>query len=97
LSGPEILEVRNFLPQHSVCKHEMGEGAEGQNHETERDGSISGVPYETVVEGDGGRWWHGADEVVAVVGLHICKRKAGEGLGAKTTKLSHSGSVSGCF
>jgi hypothetical protein len=54
-----------------VCKHETGEGAGGQNHKTEHNGSILGVPCETAVEGDGGRWWRGVDEVVAVVGLRI--------------------------
>jgi hypothetical protein len=58
-----------------ICKHEAGEGAGGQNHKTEHNGSISGVPCETAVEGDGGRWWHGVDEVVVVVGLHIRKHK----------------------
>jgi len=37
------------------------------------------VPCETAVEGDGERWWGGVGEVVAVVGLHICKCKAGQG------------------
>jgi hypothetical protein len=32
------------------------------------------------VEGDGGRWWHGVDEVV-VVGLHVHKHEVGEGAG----------------
>jgi hypothetical protein len=32
----------------------MGWGA--KNHETERDGSISGVPCELVARGDRGRW-----------------------------------------
>jgi hypothetical protein len=40
-----------------VRKREAGEGAGGaKNHETERDGSISGVPCETAAEGDGERW-----------------------------------------
>jgi hypothetical protein len=66
-----------------VRKHEGGEGAGGQNHKTKCNGSISGTPCETVVEGDGGMWWCGVDEVVVVVGLHIQKHEAGEGLGAK--------------
>jgi len=37
-----------------VRGRETGWGA--KNHETERDGSILGVPYELVTEGDGGRW-----------------------------------------
>ena len=66
-----------------IRKCKAGEGAGGQNHKTERDGSISGTPCEMAVEGDGGRWWHGVDEVVAMVGLCIRKREAGEGWGPK--------------
>jgi hypothetical protein len=91
-----INEVVMVVGPH-IRKCEAGEGAGGQNHETERDGSISGVPCETAVEGDGGRGWCGVDDVVVVVGLRMRKRKAGEGLGAKSIKLSHYGSVSGCF
>jgi hypothetical protein len=49
------------------------------------------------------RWWRvmggggGMDDVVAVVGLRIQKHKAGEGLGTKSIKPSHYGSVLGCF
>ena len=53
-----------------VHKRKAGEGAGGQNHETERNGSILGAPCETAVEGDGGRWWRGVDDVVAV-GLRV--------------------------
>jgi hypothetical protein len=76
-------------------RQERGLGS--KSDETEHDGSILGALCETAVEGDGGRWWCGMDEVVAVVGLHVCKHEAGEGLGAKTTKLSHSGLLLGCF
>jgi hypothetical protein len=64
-----------------VCKREAGEGA--KSHKTERDGSVSGAPCEMAVEGNEGRWCRGVDEVVAVVGLHVRKCEAGEGLGAK--------------
>jgi hypothetical protein len=54
-----------------------------KNHETERDGSISGALCETAVESDGRRWWHGADEVGLGLGLRIRKREAGEGAGGQ--------------
>jgi hypothetical protein len=63
------------------ARRERGLGA--KNHETERDGSISGAPCETAVEGDGGRWWRGADEVGLGLGLRIRKREAGEGAGGQ--------------
>jgi hypothetical protein len=72
-------------------------GLGSKSDKTEHDGSISGAPRETAVEGNGGRWWHGVDEVVVVVRLRVRKPKAGEGLGAKTTKPSHCDSVLGCF
>jgi hypothetical protein len=52
-------------------------------HKTKCDGSILGVPHEMAMEGDGGKSWRGVDEVVAVVGLHICKREAEEGAGGQ--------------
>jgi hypothetical protein len=58
---------------------ERGLGA--KNHETERGGLILGTPCKTAVMGDGGRSWHGVDEVVVVVGLLVCQREVGEGAG----------------
>ena len=50
------------------------------------------------MESSGERWYGGADEVVVVVvGRCVCKREAGEGAGAKNSKPSRSGSVSGCI
>ena len=80
-----------------VRKREAGEGAGAKSDETERDGSVSGTPRETAVEGDGGRWWDEVDMVVVVVGLRVRKREAGGAGGAKITKPSHIGSVLGCF
>jgi hypothetical protein len=41
------------------------------------------------VEGDEGMWWHGVDEVVVVVELHVHQCEAGEGAGGpKATKPS---------
>ena len=71
-----------------VCKCEVAEGAGCQNHKTEHNGSILGALCEMVVEGDGGRWLHGMDEVLAVVGPCVRKHEAGEGLRAKTMKPS---------
>ena len=65
---------------------ERGLGA--KSHETERDGSVSGAPWETAVEGDGGRWWGGVDEVVAAARCCVRQCKAEEGLGPKKPKLS---------
>ena len=69
----------------------MGLGA--KNHKTKHNGSVSGVPCETAVEGNGGRRWGCVNEMVVVVGLCVHKRKAGEG--AKSHKTEHDGSVSG--
>jgi hypothetical protein len=81
-----------------VCKHKADDGAGDQkNHETERNGSISGAPCETMVEGDGERWWGGANEVVMVVGLRTRKHEAGEGLGAKCHETECDGSISGAL
>jgi hypothetical protein len=63
------------------ARQERGLGS--KSDKTEHNSSISGAPCETVVEGDGGRWWRGVDEVVAVVGLHVRKCEAGEGVGPK--------------
>jgi hypothetical protein len=52
-------------------RQERGLGS--KSDETECNSSISGVPCETAVEGDRGRWWCGMDGVVVAVGLHICK------------------------
>ena len=42
---------------HCICKREPGEGGWGaKNLETEREGSVSGVPHETMVEGNEGMW-----------------------------------------
>jgi hypothetical protein len=57
------------------ARQERGLGS--KSDKTEHNSSILGTPCETVVEGDGGRWWHGVDEVVAVVGLRVRKWEAG--------------------
>jgi hypothetical protein len=58
-------------------RQERGLGA--KSNETECDGSVSGTPCETAVEGDGVRWWDEVDEVVMVVGLCVHKHEAGGG------------------
>jgi hypothetical protein len=40
-------------------------------------GSVLGVPLETAVVSDGGRWWGGVDEVTAGAGLCVWLRKPG--------------------
>ena len=74
-----------------IQKREAGGGL-GPN-KTERDGSVSGTPYETVVEGNGGRWWDEVDKVVVVVGLCVRKWEAGGRAGGQNPY----GLVSGCF
>jgi len=78
-----------------VRKREAGEGAGAKSDETERDGSVSGTPRETAVEGDGGRWWDEVDTVVVVVGLRVRKREAGGAGGAKSDEIECDGSISG--
>jgi hypothetical protein len=63
------------------ARRERGLGA--KSDETEHDGSVSGTPYETAAEGDGGRWWDEVDRVVVVVELCVRKREAGEGAGVQ--------------
>ena len=51
--------------------------------------SVSGVPVETVVGVDGGRWWSGGYEVMVVVGGRVRSHKQGWQVLAKCPKLSH--------
>jgi hypothetical protein len=81
-----------------VRKREAGEGARGQQHKTERDGSVSGAPRETAMEGDGARWCG----VVWIRwwwwwGRAFANAKRDRGQRAKKPKPSRSGSVSGCI
>jgi len=78
-----------------VRKREAGGAGGAKSDEIERDGSISGAPCETTVEGDGGRWWDEVDDVVVVVGLCVRKCEAGGGAGAKSNETERDGSVSG--
>ena len=78
-----------------VHKREAGGRAGAKSDETERDGSVSGVPCETVVEGDRGRWWDEVDKVVVVVGVCVRKHEAGGRDGAKSDETKCDGSVSG--
>jgi hypothetical protein len=66
-----------------ICKCEVGKWAWAKNHKTKRDSSVSGVPCEMAVEGDGGRWWGGVDEVIVVVELCVHKCKAGKWAGGQ--------------
>jgi len=77
----------------SQTRGRRGWGA--KSDEIERDGSISGAPCKTTVEGDGGRWWDEVDDVVVVVGLCVRKCEAGGGAGAKSNETERDGSVSG--
>ena len=64
-----------MMVRHCICKHNVGEGAKGQNGKIEPLGLNFG---HTVGNGGGGRWCGGADEVV-VVGRCFCKCEVGEG------------------
>jgi hypothetical protein len=79
----------------SVRKREARGRAGAKSDETERNGSVSGVPCETAVEGDGVRWWDEVDKVVVVVGLCVRKCEAGGGAGAKSDETKRDGLVSG--
>ena len=68
-----------------------------KSHETKHNGSVLGVPCETVVEGNEWRWWGGVNEVVAVVGLCVCKCEVGEGAGVKNPKLCCHSSTLSCI
>ena len=76
-------------------KHEAGGGTGAKSPETEHDGSISGVLFQTTAEGGGGRWRDEVDEVVVVVGLRVRKREAREEAGAKSHETERDGSISG--
>jgi hypothetical protein len=59
-------------------------GLGAKSRETERDGSVSGAPCETAVDGDGERWRAGVDEVVAAVRSCVRQHEGGRGgLGLK--------------
>jgi hypothetical protein len=47
------------------------------------------------IEGNGGRWWGNAYEVVMVVGWCVRETRGEEGVWAENPKLSHCGSISG--
>jgi hypothetical protein len=69
-----------------VCKREAGGGVGAENHETEHDSLVLGVPCERTVKGDGGRWWCGAGKLVVVVGLRVRKCEAGEWAGDEKSR-----------
>ena len=62
----------------------------------ERSGSVLGLPCQTAVENDGGRWRGDVDKVVVVVRMRVRARTREEGARAKKTlktrKPSHYGS-----
>jgi len=70
--------IRGRKKKLCICKHEAGGGLGAKSNETEHDGSVSGTPHETAVEGNGGRWWDEVDKVVVAGGLCIHKCEAGE-------------------
>jgi hypothetical protein len=72
-------------------------GAGAKSDKTERDGSVSGMPCETAVEGNGGRWWDEVGKVVVVVGLCVRKCEAGVGARAKSDEIERDGSISGAL
>jgi hypothetical protein len=78
LKSPRWLIPKVAQPQCSQTR--AGEGPGAKSHKTERDGSVSGAPCETVVEDDRGKWWGGVNEVV---GLRVDKCEVGEGAGAQ--------------
>ena len=69
----------------------------GKSLKLERAGSVSGASLESAVGIDGGRWWGDVDEVAAAAWSCVRQREAGEEVGAKNSKLSRCGSVSGCM
>jgi hypothetical protein len=69
-----------------VRKCEAGEWAGGQKPRNLARQLGFGCPCETAAEGDGGRWWCGVDEVSAVAGSCVRRRKVGQGAGAKETE-----------
>ena len=81
----------------SFANAKRGRGVRGKNPKLECAGSVLGASLETEVGIDGGRWWGGVDEVAAAAWSCVRQREAGEGVGAKNSKLSHRGSVSGCM
>jgi hypothetical protein len=66
----------------------QGRGLGPKNLKTERGGSVSGMPWQTAVQGDGGRCWGSVDNMVVMVGLGVHKCEPGEGWGLKTQKPS---------
>jgi hypothetical protein len=72
-----------------------GVGAGGRIPETESQGFVSGAPLEMGVENGTGMWCGGADEAVVVVGWWVCESRGREGVGAKNSKPSRWGSISG--
>jgi hypothetical protein len=67
-----------------------------KNPKTERSGLVWGLPCQTAVENDRGRWWGDVDKVVVVVCMRVRARTREEGARAKKTlktrKPSHYGS-----
>jgi hypothetical protein len=57
-----------------------------ENLKTKHGGSVSGVPWQTAMQGNGGRCWGDVDNVVLMVELHIHKCEPGEGAGAKKSE-----------
>jgi len=58
-------------------------------------GSVLGTPLEMEARSDGGRWWGGSYKAMMVVGWCVCKLQGGGGVGAKNSKPSVCGSISG--
>jgi hypothetical protein len=81
----------------SFANAKRGRGLRGKSPKLERAGSVLGASLETEEGIDAGRWWGGVDEVAAAAWSCVQQHEAGEGVGAKNSKLSHCGSVSGCM
>ena len=66
-----------------------------KNPKTERGDSVSGVPCETAVWGNNGRWWVPVDGMEVLGGLRICQHEARAGIYAKNPKPSICSSILG--
>ena len=60
-----------------VSPCETGGWVCAQNPKPSRSGSVSGVPCETAVWGDIGKWGVRVNDIEAAGGLHVCQCEAG--------------------
>jgi hypothetical protein len=80
-----------------VRKRNEGKGVGGRKLKTEHNGSISGIPCQTAVEGGEMWWWAGLYDVMAVVRCCVHKLEEMQWVGGQKPETEHNGSVSGCI